>query len=87
MSDYCVKRLLVFSFDYEFDTHVSLYKGHTAVVVSTERVLGDSQVNVVEAIPQSPQTNAKRFRCLHWIQIFLPHSVNSTKHHSFHGFL
>ena len=39
----------MFSFDYKFDTHVSLYKGHTAVVVSTERVLGDSQVNVVEA--------------------------------------
>ena len=43
MSDYCDKRLFVFSFDYEFDTHVSLYKGHTAVAVSTERVLEDSQ--------------------------------------------
>ena len=43
MSDYCDKRLFVFSFDYEFDTHVSLYKGHTAVVVSTDRVLGDGQ--------------------------------------------
>ena len=33
----------MFSFNYEFDMHVSLYKGHTAVVVSTERVLEDSQ--------------------------------------------
>ena len=63
MSDYCDKRLFVFSFDYEFDTNVSLYKGHTAVVVSTKRVLGDSQGKRGNFSGQSPfakrQLNAR----------------------------